>query len=96
MHVEFISKIGGKKPNVFVLRHHHIRSNADILINFIAILKGGIAHLIKLNFKIDIFPSASPAIKMEIRYLPHYILNFLAQEPTNEICLALQNYLYLV
>lgn len=60
MHVEFISKIGEKTPNVFVLRHHHIRSNADILITFIAILKGGIAQLIKLNFKINLFPSASP------------------------------------
>lgn len=65
MHVEFISKIGEKTPNVFVLRHHHIRSNADILINFIAILKGGIAQLIKLIFKINLFPSASPSCNME-------------------------------
>lgn len=70
MHVEFISKIGGKKPNVFVLRHHHIRSNADILINFIAILKGGIAQLIKLIFKINLFPSASPSCNKNGNKIP--------------------------
>lgn len=70
MHVEFISKIGGKNPNVFVLRHHHIRSNADILITFIAILKGGIAQLIKLNFKINLFPSASPSCNKNGNKIP--------------------------
>lgn len=70
MHVEFISKIGEKTPNVFVLRHHHIRSNADILITFIAILKGGIAKLIKLNFKINLFPSASPSCNKNGNKIP--------------------------
>lgn len=70
MHVEFISKIGEKTPNVFVLRHHHIRSNADILITFIAILKGGIAQLIKLNFKINLFPSASPSCNKNGNKIP--------------------------
>lgn len=70
MHVEFISKIGGKNPNEFVLRHHHIRSNADILINFIAILKGGIAQLMKLTFKINLFPSASPSCNKNGNKIP--------------------------
>lgn len=71
MHVEFISKIGEKTPNVFVLRHHHIRSNADILITFIAILKGGIAQLLKIsNFKINLFPSASPSCNKNGNKIP--------------------------
>lgn len=42
----------------------------DILITFIAILKGGIAQLIKLNFKINLFPSASPSCNKNGNKIP--------------------------
>lgn len=51
--------------NALVHGHSHIRSNAAVLINFIAISKWGITQILvlNLNMKIDLFPFANLAIK---------------------------------